>query len=128
MIKTIALAVLAGLLAGALSTWFIAAAPRLETLDNEVGRLTGEVVRANTATSACKTELSGAQAALDGLRDQAKLRETQAQFAVAAALEANRMTGEEVMRILAEVTPEGADACAAASAAFDAELRKERGQ
>lgn len=128
MIRSILIAALAGALGGAAAIWFLAASPRLETLDNEVGRLTGEVNRANDATSACKVELAGAEAALSGLREQAKLRETQAQFAVAAALEANRMTGEEVMRILAEVTPEGADACAAASSAFDAELRKERGQ
>lgn len=118
---------LAGAVIGALLTWFLIAQPRVALAEQARDDARQAETAAAKSLEVCRGTASDTQAALDNLREQTRLRAQQAQIAMDAAVQANRATQDAVMRILAESTPEGVDACLAASAAFDAELRKERG-
>lgn len=126
MIRAMLLAALAGAAAGALALWILVASPRIDAANARADAAGTQVETANSNLRACKLDVEGADAALDNLREQARLRETTASQAVQAAMTAASAAGDAVQQILAERTPEGEDACAAAKEAFDAELRRER--
>lgn len=76
--------------------------------------LLGQVIEQNDALA----DLRSAD-----LERAARAREKQQQAEVEA-----RQADQQAQRVLQERTPDGVDACAAASAAFDDELRRERAQ
>lgn len=126
MIRAMLIAALAGAAAGALALWLLVAAPRIDAAEGRAAAATQQLEAANRSVNSCKLDLAGSEAALKNLREQARLREQTARLAMETAAEAARATGEAAQLILAERTPPGADACDAARAAFDAELRQER--
>lgn len=81
--------------------------------------------------ASAKTCASNLQLQNDGitsLADTLKQAIDQANAASLAAKKERATYEDRAAAILSEKTPAGQNACAAASAAFDAELRKERGQ
>lgn len=128
MIRAMLLAALAGAAAGALALWILVAAPRIDAATTRAAVAGAQVEAANRSLSTCKKDAEGAEAALTNLREQARLREATAKQTMEAAAEAARSTADVAQAILAERTPPGEDACTAARAAFDAELRRERAQ
>ena len=126
MIQSMLISALSGAIAGAAALWFLFASPRVELAETNAKTAAEQVTAANTSLDRCKADLTASEAALGNLRQQGELRAAIAKKALDAAAAAAAATGEAVQQILAERTPPGVDACAAARSAFDAELRRER--
>lgn len=126
MIQSLLISAAGGAIAGAAALWFLFASPRVELAETSAKAAAEQLTTANTNLDRCKADVAGAEAALANLRQQGELRATLARQAMETAAAAAATTAEAVQQILAERTPPGADACAAAQSSFDAELRRER--
>lgn len=94
--------------------------PKLATANEQIGSLT-------TANTALKSSVERQNAAVTALQAEATKRE---QAATAAVQQAHKLAVKSQTRaqaVLLLKPPTGANLCAAAQAAFDAELKDERG-
>jgi len=101
--------------------------PRLETAAQAITTAQAAAARQKASAEACEASVGRQNVALADLRSQLAAAELEALAARQAAVEARAERDSRAQGILAETTPAGADVCQAASAAFDAELRRERG-
>ena len=123
--ETVAVAILAGVIAAAGFTAGYKHAqntyvPKLDATEQELAKSRAEVSSLSASISAQNAEIEQAKA-------QAEQRAKEAQSAIVKAAEASAQAQLAAQRILASRPPAGADECKAAQAAFDAELRQERG-
>jgi len=94
--------------------------PKLDATEQELSKARAEV-------ASLSASISSQNAAIAQVKAQAEQRAKEAQSAITKAAEASAQAQIAAQRILASRPPTGADECKAAQAAFDAELRQERG-
>lgn len=121
MIKTHAIAALVGLVIGLGLMWYIQSG-RIDAANARTDLERQKVTTVQGDLEGCRAAAAIQNQAIDDLRKRADTAE--------AALAVSRAERERADKsadiILQERTPEGADACDAARAAFAAELHKER--
>ncbi len=118
----------AGLVAsGWLAAGWLYYSPRLELAAQAVEAARGEAARQRESARACTDRVDQQNSALEDLRGRLAASEDQAAHARREAVLEREKHDRLAQEVMSEATPPGADACDAASAAFDAELRRERG-
>ncbi|KAF1061064.1 MAG: hypothetical protein GAK45_02338 [Pseudomonas citronellolis] len=132
LLKDYAAIVLAGVLLlgiGAVGGWTLAAnhyGAQLDTAQKQIADGSAAVARCSTARDSLAAGVDAQNQALVDLQRQASEVAEQAQAAQAEAESRARSRDQQAQAVLAERTPAGADACTAASKAFDNELAQER--
>lgn len=99
----------------------------MDHMQPKLDNATTERAQWQASFKSLKADTDDQNAAVQALADNATKREAQAAEAIKAAKAEAKGKQGQAQRILQAQPPAGTDMCAAARAAFDAELAKERG-
>jgi len=125
LIGLLAAAVMFGI--GWLCAGWLYYSPRLETAATSLKSAQDNAALQKASAEACEASVGRQNMALLDLQAQLAASQGEAIAARKEAMDARAQHENNAQGILAEETPAGADVCQAASDAFDAELRRERG-